>query len=383
MIKGFEQVNVYVEGLGIVKKTIKVEDGKIANICDCKDKEGFIKLDDNLIVVPGFIDEHIHGSSNSDGMDANMDGYRTISKTIASEGVSSFLITTMTEPQANIEKAMVAAKEFIEANEYCGAKAIGLHLEGPFISVKHKGAQLESAIVKPNVELFKHYQSLSGNNIKELTMAYEEDGKELANYLRDTKVVASIGHTDATSDQTLEGIKEGITCATHTYNAMKGLHHREAGTVGACLLSDEIKCELICDLIHISPNAIKLLYKCKGKDGIILITDAMRAKHMPVGVYTLGGQDVYVKEDGAARLIDGTLAGSTLYMNTALKNMQKVLNTSMEDTINFATKNPAVNLGIYDKKGSIKVGKDADFAVIDKDFNVYMTVSEGRIVYQK
>ena len=109
----------------------------------------------------------------------------------------------------------------------------------------------------------------------------------------------------------------------------------------------------------------------------------MRAKHMPVGGYTLGGQDVYVKEDGAARLIDGTLAGSTLYMNTALKNMQKVLNTSMEDTINFATKNPAVNLGIYDKKGSIKVGKDADFAVIDKDFNVYMTVSEGRIVYQK
>lgn len=382
MIKGFEQVNVYVEGLGVVKKTIKVEDGKIAKICDCKDKEGFIKLDDNLIVVPGFIDEHIHGSATADNMDATMDAARTISKTIASEGVTSFLMTTMTEPEEHIEKAMVNAKNFIEANEHIGAKAIGLHLEGPFISVKHKGAQPEESIRKPDVEIFKHYQALSGNNIKEITFAYEEDGKALANYLRDTGVVASIGHTDATCDQVLEAIKEGVSCATHTYNAMKPLHHREAGTVGGCLLSDDIYCELICDLIHVSPNAIKLLYKCKGKDKIVLITDAMRAKHMPDGQYSLGGQPVFVK-DGAARLENGTLAGSILCMNDALKNIRKVLNTSFEDTINFATKNPAMNLGIFDKKGSIKEGKDADFAVVDKDLNVYMTISEGHIVYKK
>ena len=382
MIKGFEQVNVYVEGLGIVKKTIKVEDGKIAKICDCKDKEGFMKLDDNLIVVPGFIDEHIHGSATADNMDATLDAARTISKTIASEGVSSFLMTTMTEPEDHIEKAMVNAKNFIENPEYVGAKAIGLHLEGPLISVKHKGAQPEESIRKPNVEIFKHYQKLSGNNIKEITFAYEEDGKALANYLRDTGVVGSIGHTDATCDQVLEAIKEGVSCATHTYNAMKPLHHREAGTVGACLLSDDIYCELICDLIHVSPNAIRLLYKCKGKEKIVLITDAMRAKHMPDGEYSLGGQPVFVK-DGAARLENGTLAGSILCMNDALRNIRKVLNTSFEDTIDFATKNPAKNLHIFDKKGSIKEGKDADFAVVDKDFNVYMTVSEGHIVYKK
>ena len=382
MIKGFEQVNVYVEGLGIVKKTIKVEDGKIAKICDCKDKEGFMKLDDNLIVVPGFIDEHIHGSATADNMDATLDAARTISKTIASEGVSSFLMTTMTEPEDHIEKAMVNAKNFIENPEYVGAKAIGLHLEGPLISVKHKGAQPEESIRKPNVEIFKHYQKLSGNNIKEITFAYEEDGKALANYLRDTGVVGSIGHTDATCDQVLEAIKEGVSCATHTYNAMKPLHHREAGTVGACLLSDDIYCELICDLIHVSPNAIRLLYKCKGKEKIVLITDAMRAKHMPDGEYSLGGQPVFVK-DGAARLENGTLAGSILCMNDALRNIRKVLNTSFEDTIDFATKNPAKNLHIFDKKGSIKEGKDADFAVIDKDFNVYMTISEGHIVYEK
>ena len=382
MIKGFEQVNVYVEGLGIVKKTIKVEDGKIAKICDCKDKEGFIKLPDNMIVVPGFIDEHIHGSATADNMDATLDAARTISKTIASEGVSSFLMTTMTEPEDHIEKAMVNAKNFIENPEYVGAKAIGLHLEGPFISVKHKGAQPEESIRKPNVEIFKHYQALSGNNIKEITFAYEEDGKALANYLRDTGVVGSIGHTDATCDQTLEAIKEGVSCATHTYNAMKPLHHREAGTVGACLLSNDIYCELICDLIHVSPNAIRLLYKCKGKEKIVLITDAMRAKHMPDGEYSLGGQPVFVK-DGAARLENGTLAGSILCMNVALKNMQSVVGTTLEETIDFATANPAKNLHIFDKKGSIKEGKDADFAVIDKDFNVYMTVSEGHIVYKK
>ena len=382
MIKGFEQVNVYVEGLGIVKKTIKVEDGKIAKICDCTDKEGFIKLPDNLIVVPGFIDEHIHGSATADNMDATLDAARTISKTIASEGVTSFLMTTMTEPEDHIEKAMVNAKNFIENPEYVGAKAIGLHLEGPFISVKHKGAQPEESIRKPNVEIFKHYQALSGNNIKEITFAYEEDGKALANYLRDTGVVGSIGHTDATCDQTLEAIKEGVSCATHTYNAMKPLHHREAGTVGACLLSNDIYCELICDLIHVSPNAIRLLYKCKGKEKIVLITDAMRAKHMPDGEYSLGGQPVFVK-DGAARLENGTLAGSILCMNVALKNMQSVVGTTLEETIDFATANPAKNLHIFDKKGSIKEGKDADFAVIDKDFNVYMTVSEGHIVYKK
>ncbi len=265
MLKGFCQANVYVEGQGIVKKTIRVENGKISKICDCKDVEGLVKLSDDLIVVPGFIDEHIHGSANFDGMDPVQDGLRTISKTIASEGVSSFLITTMTEPVDHIEKAIVNAKTFIENNEYVGAKALGMHLEGPFISKKHKGAQLESAILPCDVKLFKHFQELSNNHIKMITIAYEENGKELANYLRDNKIVASIGHTDATSDQTLEGIKEGITCATHMYNAMKPLHHREAGVVGAALLSDDIRCELICDLIHISPNAIKLLYKCKGK----------------------------------------------------------------------------------------------------------------------
>lgn len=383
MIKGFKQVNVYVEGIGIVKKTIRIENGKIAKICDCTDvEEGFITLDDDKIVVPGFIDKHIHGANNSDGMYNTIEDSKNISKVIASEGVSSYLITTMTQSVEQIDAALLNAKNFIEQYNYEGAKPLGIHLEGPFISKKYKGAQIESCIVPCDVETFKHYQSVSGNNIKQVTLAYEENGKELVNYLRETNVVASLGHTDATCEQSLEAVKEGATSFTHTYNAMKPLHHREAGTVGAALLADEAYCEMICDLIHLSKYAIKVLYKAKGKDKLIVITDGIEARHLPDGEYQLGGQAVYVK-NGEARLIDGTLAGSTLLMNNGLRNVKNVLELSYEDTIDMATKNPALNLGIYDKKGSIKEGKDADFAVIDKDFNVYMTISEGNIIFEK
>lgn len=383
MIKGFKQVNVYIEGIGIVKKTIRIENGKIAKICDCTDvEEGFISLDDDKIVVPGFIDKHIHGANNSDGMYNTIEDSKNISKVIASEGVSSYLITTMTQSVEQIDAALINAKNFIEQYNYEGAKPLGIHLEGPFISKKYKGAQIESCIVPCDVETFKHYQNVSGNNIKQVTLAYEENGKELVNYLRETNVVASLGHTDATCEQSLEAVKEGATSFTHTYNAMKPLHHREAGTVGAALLADEAYCEMICDLIHLSKYAIKVLYKAKGKDKLIVITDGIEARHLPDGEYQLGGQAVYVK-NGEARLIDGTLAGSTLLMNNGLRNVKNVLELSYEDTIDMATKNPALNLGIYDKKGSIKEGKDADFAVIDKDFNVYMTISEGNIIFEK
>ena len=382
MIKGFKKANVYVEGLGIVKKTVLVENGKISKICDDCECEGLITLSEDKIVVPGFIDKHVHGGNNSDGMYSSLEDAKNISKTIAKEGVTSYLITTMTQSKENITAALVNAKEFINTYNYEGAKPIGIHLEGPFINKKFKGAQIESCIVPCDVETFKEYNEASGNNILQVTLAYEENGKELVNYLRDNKIVASLGHTDATCDQALEAVAEGATSFTHTYNAMKPLHHREAGVVGAAFLADEAYCEMICDLIHLNKNAIKVLYKVKGKDKLIAITDGIEANHLPDGQYQLGGQPVYVKNN-EARLIDGTLAGSTLLMNIGLKNIKNVLELSIEDTVNMATKNPAINLYIYDKKGSIKEGKDADFAIIDSDFNVYMTVVEGNVVFEK
>lgn len=382
MIKGFKQVNVYVEGLGVVKKTISVKDGVIEKIYDGKGTDEFLELSDDLIVIPGFIDEHVHGCNHSDGMYANLKDANNISAFLAHEGTTSYCITTMTQTIENIDAALKNAREFIESKNYEGAKPLGIHLEGPFISKKYKGAQLESCIIPCDVDTFRHFQEVSGDNIKIVTLAYENNGKDLVHYLTSQNITPNLGHTDATCDQAIEGFVHGIKCTTHTYNAMKPLHHREAGVVGAALLIDDIDCELICDLVHVSPNAIRLLYKCKGPDHIILITDSLEAKYLPDGIYALGGQDVNVK-NGEARLEDGTLAGSTLKLNVGLRNFQKVTECSFEEVVNLATKNPAINLGVYDRKGSIAVGKDADFTVVDKDFNVYMTISEGRIVYKK
>lgn len=378
-MKGFKNCNIYIEGKGICKASLEVENGKIKSFNEPTDG---IMLDDKYIVVPGFIDRHIHGANNSDSMYPTLEDIRNICKTVAKEGVATFLPTTMTQTKENICKALNNIYTYMKEENDKGAYVLGIHLEGPFISKKHKGAQVESCIIPCDVETFKEFEKASGGNIKEVTLAYEENGKELSNYLYSKGIVASLGHTDATSKDVLEAAQNGVTSATHTYNAMKGLHHREAGTVGGVFLADSIYSELICDLVHVSKEAIKVLYKVKGQDKITLITDGIEAKHLPDGMYKLGGQDVIVKGK-EARLVDGVLAGSTLKMNDAIKNMQEVVEISMEKAIDLATINVAKVLGIDKQKGSIQIGKDADFAVIDKDYNVYMTVSNGKIVYEK
>lgn len=375
-INGFTNCNIYIENKGIVKSDLLIEDGKIASFIN---KEG-LQLDDKMIVVPGFIDRHIHGASGSDTMNATFNDITNISKSIAQEGVTGFLPTTMTDKKEYIIKALNCIRDYMNEGIVEGAKVLGAHLEGPFISLKHKGAQVAECILPCKVETFKEFQEASGDNIREVTFAYEENGAELCRYLKENNITASLGHTDATSQDVFNAACDGATSATHTYNAMKGLHHREAGTVGGVMLCDDIYCEIICDLVHVSKEAIKVLYKAKGNDKITLVTDALECKHMPDGVYKLAGQDVYLKGK-EARLASGTLAGSTLYMNDAIKNVKELLGISLEKAIDLATINPAKVLG-FNNKGSINLGKDADFAVIDKDLNVYLTVVGGKVVYR-
>lgn len=381
MIKGFNKVNVYLNGIGIVKRTIEVENGKTKKISQ-EDHPDYLTLDNKKIVIPGFIDEHIHGANHSDAMYPELKHIENIARTVASEGVTSFCATTMTQSVEAIDAALKNIKEYIDSNNPEGAQVIGIHLEGPFISKEFKGAQGEQWILKCDVEQFKHFEEVSGNNIKIVTMAYENDGKELVHYLTSKGIVASLGHTAASFEEACEGFNEGIKCTTHTYNAMKAFKNREPGTVGAALVSNNVRCELIGDLFHVSKTAIKILLKCKGLNNVIAITDGMEAKHLDDGTYALGGQPVYVK-DGFARLADGTIAGSTLKMNVAMHNLTKEIGLSFTQAVDLATINPAKNLGIYDTKGSIKNGKDADFAVVDKDFNVYMSIRGGNIVYEK
>ena len=379
-MKGLKNVTAYVAGKGLVKTDIAFEDGKIVAIGKLDNIEPIFDTDG--VVLPGFIDEHIHGAGGADAMDGTEDALQTISEYVAKEGTTAFLATTMTQSPENIGKALKNVKTVREKGEYKGAEVLGVHLEGPFISPKHVGAQPLEYVAKPAPETFDKCNEISGGNIKVVTLAPEvEGGLDLVKHLAKIGVVASIGHTGAKFSDVEAAVAAGATNVTHTYNAQTPLHHREAGVVGAAMLIDELNCEMICDTIHVSVPAIKIFVKNKPHDKFTLITDAMRAKGMPDGLSELGGQQVFVK-NGEARLSDGTLAGSVLKMNVAVKNLVEKVGVSFTDAVDFASANPAKNLGLYDERGSIEVGKRADFAVMDKDYNILYTVIGGKVVYK-
>ena len=380
-MKGLKNVKVYIKNVGIVKTNVGIENGRIAYIGNEENIEPIFETDG--IVVPGFIDEHIHGAGGADAMDGTVEALQTISEFLAREGTTGFLATTMTQSPENITNALKAVKKVREKGEYKGAEVLGVHLEGPFISPKHVGAQPLEYVATPDAELFDKYNEASGNSIKIVTLAPEvEGGLGLVKHLSNIGVVASVGHTGGKYADVVNAVAAGATNVTHTYNAQTGLHHREAGVVGAAMLLDELNCEMICDTIHVSVPAIKLVIKNKPHDKYTLITDAMRAKGMPDGKSELGGQEVFVN-NGEARLADGTLAGSVLKMNVAVKNLVEKAGVPFTDAIDFATYNPAKNIGVLNERGTIEVGKRADLTVLNSDFEVLYTLVNGKIVYKK
>ncbi len=380
-MKGFVNAKTYVDGIGFIVTNVAVENGKIVAIGkDVKITEPF-PYADGQIVVPGFIDQHVHGASSCDGMDAELNALKTISKALASEGTTSFLVTTMTQSKEKVINSLTAVKDFIKLYDDAGAEPLGVHLEGPFISNKHIGAQPEEYVANPDVKLFSEFYTASGNNIKIVSLAPEVNGAlELIKDLTNKGVVPSVGHSDAGYYDIEKAISCGLKSVTHTFNAQKGIHHREVGVAGSALLFDELYSEIICDLVHLSIPAIKLVLKNKPSDKVILITDSIRAKGLSDGESELGGQKVFVS-NGEARLANGALAGSTLKLNVAIKNLVTKCGAKLEDAINYATINPAKNLNVSDKVGSIKVGKNADLTVLDSDFNVKLTIKNGKIIY--
>jgi N-acetylglucosamine-6-phosphate deacetylase len=328
------------------------------------------------LLIPGFVDQHIHGLLGHDVMDGNYDGLNEIAMNLPKEGTTSFLATTMTETKENIVKALKNISMYAKTNKNIGAEIVGIHLEGPFISTIYKGAQRGDAIQDITIELFDEYYKASGNMIKQVTIAPElNNANKLIKHMGSKGIVASIGHSNTTGEEALEAIRNGAKCFTHAYNGMSKLHHRNIGAVGAMYLSDAYS-ELICDRVHTSDNATKLLYKIKGSNRVILVTDSMRAKLLGDGEYELGGQKVIVKNN-EARLTDGVLAGSTLFMNNAVKNMQDVTECGIYELIKMSSTNPAKLHNIYDRKGSIKVGKDADLLVIDKGLQIKNVYCKG------
>ncbi len=380
-MKAFKNASVYAEGKGIIRTSVYFDD-KIRQIGGYVAGAEEIELPENAVVLPGFIDEHIHGAGGSDAMDGNTKDLAIIAETVAKEGTTSFLATTMTQSKENILKAMRAVKEYREAAGEQGARIAGVHLEGPFIAAAHKGAQPLEYVAAPDAKTFDEYNAACGNAIKIITLAPETDGAlDFIRHIVAQGTVVSIGHTGAKYAEVKAAMEAGATNVTHTYNAQSPLHHREIGVVGSALLLEDLYCELICDTIHVSVPAMQLLVKNKRADKLALITDAMRAKGLADGVSELGGQTVYVK-GGEARLADGTLAGSVLRMNRALQNMVEKVGVPFTQAVDYCTINPARTLKMENEAGSIAEGKRADFAVLNDKFDVLYTVRDGKIIYK-
>ncbi len=375
--------NIYSSEGILTDSTLVIENGIIQKITKEIVSADHFKFPSHYHIVPGFIDMHVHGIKGCDVMDATAEALSTICQALASEGTTSFLATTMTAEVSYIDAAVEAVKNYNLSNKKVGAEILGLHLEGPFLSSKKMGAQPGDKIILPDVNLMQQWQVKSENNIKLVTLAPElAKSDELIRYLLQEKIVCSIGHTNATYAETMAAIAAGCTHITHLFNAMSGIHQREPGAVTAALLSDGVMAELIVDGFHLHPAVVNLAFKLKGKDKIILVTDAMRAKCMQDGCYDLGGQSVHVKQ-GHAQLADGTIAGSVLTMSAAIKNMIKFTGCGLAEAVKMASENPARALNIFAKKGSIEINKDADLVVLDDDLNVVLTIVAGKLVYQK
>jgi N-acetylglucosamine-6-phosphate deacetylase len=350
-------------------------DHQIIDIVDKIDMNEVDIIDANgAYVSAGFIDLHIHGNGGADVMDATPDTLETISSTLLQTGTTSFLATTMTMSDQDIDKALQNIQ--LHASKVTGANILGIHLEGPFINASKHGAQDKEYVQTANLALIENYLA----EIKMITLAPEIEGSEhfvklLTKEFPD--IILSIGHSDASYEKTQESFAWGISHATHLFNAMNPYHHRKPGIVGAVFDSD-MTCDIIADLVHTHPSVLELVQRIK-KEKLILITDAMRAGCMKCGTYDLGGRRVEVNE-GKAVLEDGTLAGSVLKMNDALANMKAHTSMDIVEIVNSATKIPAGKLGI--NKGELKKGYDADIVIFDENFSIISTIVGGEVKYK-
>lgn len=386
LLKGCQ---IYTEECRLENGYIKINDQKIMDygpverLIEEEEVELF-EIPSGYKVLPGFIDVHIHGVNGADVMDATTEALNIMSATLPREGTTSFLATTMTQKSQAIEKALENVGEYMSEEQEPGkAEILGIHLEGPFVNKKRAGAQPLEHIIDPDLAVFKRWQALSNDRIKLVTLAPERPGgQEMVSYLSKNGIIPSIGHSDATYEEVDEAIKTGANHVTHLYNQMRGLHHREPGVVGAAFLREELIAEIIADGVHVRPEMVELAYKQKGSKGVILITDSMRAKCLKNGHYDLGGQDVTV-QDGKAVLSDGTLAGSILKLGNAVKNMTVYTGCSLEEVIEMAAVNPAKQLNLFDRKGSIAKEKDADIVILDENLDVFMTFCRGTLAYKK
>lgn len=328
-------------------------------------------------VVPGFIDVHTHGAVGVDVNGASAEDLEKISRFFAGNGTTSWLCSVLTD---TVEQTQWCIDQFKvhSAGVQPTSELLGIHLEGPFLAGEYKGAMPEHLLRKGEAELLRSYQERAEGGIRYLTVSPEVEGVlDLIPAAGELGITAAIGHSGADYETSMEAIAKGAAAATHTFNAMGLFHQHRPAIMGAALESD-VYCEMICDGRHLHPGSVRLLIKAKGLDRVVAITDSIMAAGLPDGKYHLGVNEVVV-EDGDAKLADtGVRAGSTLTQDTALRNLLAFTGRPMEELLPALTENPARLIGVFDRKGSIADGKDADLVVLDGEDRVELVFCRGR-----
>lgn len=342
--------------------------------------DGAVQIDaGGHTLLPGFIDLHVHGGAGGDTMDARLESLQAMARFYAEHGCTGFLATTWSAPHGQILAALETIKMAMDGPTE-GAVLLGAHVEGPYLNPSYRGAQKPDVIRPINRE---EVQALLATDVvRLLAFAPELDDAEwLIQTCRERGIRISAAHTGATYEQMRRAVELGIQQMTHTFNGMTGLHHRAPGAAGAALTLDALTCELIADNQHVHPAMIDLVFRAKGADRVILITDAVAAAGMPPGEYPLDERVVTVRDDRVL-LPDGTLAGSVLTMERALANAAAATGLPIDALWRSASLNAARALHLEQRKGSISVGKDADLVLIDEAFVVQLTFAAGHLVYQ-
>ena len=374
-----KNARVYQDGK-FVDADVLCEDALIAQIGKNLDAADAKIIDaGGLRLAPGFIDMHTHGATGVDVNAADEAGLRRIAAFFATQGVTAFNASVLTDTQETTEKCLGAIANVMSDREK-GAQLLGAHLEGPFLAKEYKGAMPEYLLREGDENLLRAYQNKYPGVIRYITVSPEvPDVVEMIGKISHDVVVA-IGHSGADYDTSMEAIRRGARCVTHTFNAMRLFHQHQPAIMGAALESD-CWCEAICDGRHLHPGTVRMLLKCKGWDKVIAITDSIMAAGLPDGNYKLGVNDVVVKDGDAVLASNGVRAGSTLTLAQALRNIVKFTDHPVQDVIPLMTINPAKALRMDDRKGTLEAGKDADMVLLDDELNVVMTVGLGRVIY--